>query len=95
MQVLIKPKCFNLQIRTKASITALNPVTPESNIPVIDRILTLNQIALSLNPLRRQANKENSLYKLENGILTYDGRLVMLVREEEILVAELLYKIHE
>jgi hypothetical protein len=79
MQVLIKPEYLDFQIRTKASIAALNSITPEPNIPIINRILTLNRIAPFLDPLRERANKENSLYKLEDGILTYDGRLMMLV----------------
>jgi hypothetical protein len=95
MQVLIKPEYFDPRIRTEASIAAVIPVAPEPDVPVIDQILALNRTAPSLNPLRGRANKENSPYKLEDGILTYEGRLVMLVREEETLVAELLCKIHK
>jgi hypothetical protein len=103
MQVLIKPKCLNSRIWIKASIAAVisvasepnTSVAPEPDIPVIDRILVLNRMAPSLDPLRERANKENSLYKLEDGILTYKRRLVMLVWEEGILVAELLYEIYE
>jgi hypothetical protein len=95
MQVLIKPKCLDPRIRTEASIAAVIPVAPEPDIPVIDRILALNRMAPSLDPLRGQANKENSPYKLEDGILTYEGRLVMPVREEETLVTELFCEIYK
>jgi hypothetical protein len=71
------------------------PVISEPDIPIINRILALNRTAPSLDPLYERANKENSLYKLEDGILTYDEQLIMLVREEETLVAELLYKIYK
>jgi hypothetical protein len=95
MQVLIKSECLDPQIRTEASIAAVIPVAPEPNVPVIDRILALNRTAPSLDPLRGRANNEDSPYKLEDGILTYNRRLVVPVREEESLVAGLLREIHE
>jgi hypothetical protein len=95
MQVLIKPECLDSQIRTEASIAMVIPVIPKPDVPIINRILALNRTAPSLNPLRERANKENSLYKLEDGILIYKRWLVMLVQEEGILVAKLLREIHK
>jgi hypothetical protein len=95
MQVLIKPECLDSQIRTEASIATVIPVISKPDISVINRILALNQTASFLDPLHERANKENSPYKLEDGILTYKRQLVMLIREEETLVAELLQEIHE
>jgi hypothetical protein len=96
MQVLIKPEYLDPQIRAEASITVITPVEPDVlKNPLTERILALNRTALSLASLRDWASKEGSPYELKNEILTYNGRLVLPVREEESLVAELLREIHE
>jgi hypothetical protein len=95
MQVLIKSECLDPRIRNEASIAAVIPMISKPDVSVINRILALNWTAPFLDPLRERANKENSPYKLEDGILTYEGRLVMPIREEGTLVAKLLCEIYK
>jgi len=88
VQTLLKPE--NLDPRIRAELAPVDPT-----ISILDEVTNLNRTAASLESLRADANKEDSPYTVENGLLLYDGRLVVPIEEDDTLRARLLKEIHD
>ena len=74
--------------REEAKVAA----TSTSLSPVVQRVLAANRISEALQEWRTQAAEGNRKWKLKDGLLLYEGRLVVL--EDGDLRARLLDKIH-
>lgn len=61
-------------------------------IALINKILRLNREAPCLAPYRNKAIRENTFFSLENGLLYYKSKLVVL--EEEDARTHLIRNIH-
>lgn len=87
-QALLKPENVDPQIRAE-----LAPVEPVAS--VADEVANLNRTATSLERFRAEADKEDSPWTVEDGLLLHDGRLVVPIDEDETLRARLLKEIHD
>jgi hypothetical protein len=61
---------------------------------IINQVVELNQKSSSLKRYHEKANKKNSLYILYNNLLLYKERLVVPVKADETLLAQLIKKAH-
>jgi hypothetical protein len=86
----LKPERLAPEI--KASEIEISPLDPATHI--VNRILGLNQISSTLEKYREKIDEGDSLYTLENNLLLYKGRLVVLVEADKTLPAQLIKEAH-
>jgi hypothetical protein len=67
----------------------------ESNTHVVDRTLGLNRTSAILKKYREKADEsDDGPYTLEDNLLLYKGRLVVIIESNETLLAQLIKKVH-
>jgi hypothetical protein len=60
----------------------------------VDRILKLNRTSAILEKYREKANEGNGPYILKDNLLLYKGRLVVVMKSDETLPAQLIKEVH-
>lgn len=86
MQVLLKPEMVE--------IAPLDSTNPEPLTSIVEEIRTSNRRAASLAKHRDDSKDNDSAWELNDGLLTFDGRLAVPIDEDPTLRTRLLDEIH-
>jgi len=93
MQILLKPKQIDLQVQLElATDQVLGTLKTDSGLNLVDDLLRTNRTAESLKDLQEEAWNPKSVWTLKNGLLKYQGRLI--VADEPGLQTRLIAEAH-
>jgi hypothetical protein len=93
-KALLQPDQVDPQIRDTMEIHALDEIIHESTL-LVDRLLTANRTASSLQALRKQAERGEEGFSLADGLPLYNRRLVVLTDwTDDALIADLIREAH-
>ena len=93
MQILLKPEQIDPQVQLElATDQVLGTLETDSGLDLVDDLLRTNRTAESLKDLREEAWNPKSVWTLKNGLLKYQGRL--MVADEPGLRTRLIAEAH-
>ena len=94
-KALLQPDQVDPQIQEAVELHALDQVLREPAL-LVDRLLTANRTAGSLQALRKQVERGEGDFTLTNGLLLRNGRLVVPTDStDEALIADLIREAHD
>jgi hypothetical protein len=94
-KALLQPDQVDPQIQEAVELHALDPALREPAL-LVDRLLTANRTASSLQALRKQAERGEGDFTLADGLLLKNGRLVVPTdNTDEALIADLIREAHD
>ena len=98
MQLILKPERLDPDIVMEQQDNPTHQVEMnalESELQVVDEIRAENRAAESLESWRKKVGEEKSPWKLVDGLLCFNNRLIVPIEENPTLRAKLLKEIHE
>lgn len=94
-KALLQPDQVDPQIQEAVELHALDPALREPAL-LVDRLLTTNRTASSLQALRKQAEREEGDFTLTDGLLLKNGQLVMPTdNTDKALITDLIREAHD
>jgi hypothetical protein len=94
-KALLQPDQVDPQIREAIELHVLDPVIREPAL-LVNRLLTANRTATSLQALRKQAERGEGDFTLTDGLLLRNGRLVVPTDgTDEALITDLIREAHD